>query len=1039
MNQYINGFTSIPPIGIGELVPVPKLPTKYDFGLDQIAESNVRMKDKYKRTEKTFEGKKLGVNTIMFFFNTDDLVDPDSITLELEIANPNKYNYLQLDNSVHSLIKSTKWVFRDKILENITDYNVLLSLLNDINYRSNKYADNTDEFKNRKEEQMPLTYGTREKLLHPRVYGTEFIFNNRVVQESFIKKHDIVEGKIDLRPKSQDIFVIPIFSYIFCNGPQKKKKLLNLKNFRGLQLYVELNEFAFFVPCFNTTINELMQTSYKDDVAYESYYNFMSDYIAIQRLQSDPQGLEKAIEKYNDINNVCDAIGIDKDDCPMDFFAKKKLYDLNEIQSKSRDITEVVNLLANIFDMCSTKTLKLFDYDRIFIFLIRLLKACQHIIPETYFFNDINHGIYKYFFKSFLNKYTEPVVWGENNYENSTYKQRTFTQDIENAYNIELNDNFVYNNFNKIVFYNETQLNIYFLKRIYRVNEYIQFLKKNNIPININNRGNIFFVNIGRLNLYNNNSGLDNIFNAMDNLFFNIKNKLNSGNAIDVSSDADYGQFIQGMINIFKTISADYTNVNNYHVLFPPEVPDNNNNNNFIRGDFSVFLFDIYFDIYISNFEGTYYDENTNYVLSPITGSTAYHIAITHHDNNNNALYWINITKSVVQELSPEETVAYVEGKKGSTRNYIARNIIDKIREIISSQQYYHLYFMLAPIFTYQDISAEQLLLLIDSYVQTMRRSLNQNYLSEFIGRMKTKIIHLEKITKPHIQNSSRQFLLLNEIKSLYKVTVSREYDLISYFCSYHSYTNKDGSPINYNEPWEGTSTVYKLLEKRDFNYYPPNKILFSLPSNNVKNIFQIILLKIYEKYPTYRMTSRYNRHVKNYWIETDKGKYPKLLNQYDNTSSSNSNFLFENLKKSIDVEESCMNQYNTAIDTNTQLFITKKLNSSKEDLFLFSDYANFYDDFFFGYFTEINSKAIFSLNMPTIRSALGIGSAPMDPFFICFDSDLKFEKSYLSGNENDKASDRFNAYEMYTFVEGSISYKFNQNGDLVMGAVNNM
>ena len=69
-----------------------------------------------------------------------------------------------------------------------------------------------DDFKNENEEVMPLTYGTRELLLHTKIYGTEFIFNNSVIMSSFIKKHDIFYGLIGLYPKTSDVFEIPIFS-----------------------------------------------------------------------------------------------------------------------------------------------------------------------------------------------------------------------------------------------------------------------------------------------------------------------------------------------------------------------------------------------------------------------------------------------------------------------------------------------------------------------------------------------------------------------------------------------------------------------------------------------------------------------------------------------------------------------------------------------------------------------------------------------------------------------------------------------------------
>ena len=64
------------------------------------------------------------------------------MVFEIEIANPNKYNYLQIDNSPHSLIKTTKWIYRDKIIENIKDYHILFSFLYDKEYKTNKYNKN---------------------------------------------------------------------------------------------------------------------------------------------------------------------------------------------------------------------------------------------------------------------------------------------------------------------------------------------------------------------------------------------------------------------------------------------------------------------------------------------------------------------------------------------------------------------------------------------------------------------------------------------------------------------------------------------------------------------------------------------------------------------------------------------------------------------------------------------------------------------------------------------------------------------------------
>ena len=216
-----------PPIGFGQLVTVESQPTKVEHLLKDIKFNEsieLKLSEKYSAKERRIEGSLIGNNTLRFELDNDDVIDPETMIVELEIANPNKYNYLQIDNSPHSLIKATKWVYRDKIIENINDYHVLLSFLNDKEYKTNKYNKNIEHFKNENEEVMRLTYGTREELLHPKVYGTEFIFNNSVVQSSNIKKHDIVNGLIDMRPQVSKVFEVP-FLVIFLVLDQQKKKI----------------------------------------------------------------------------------------------------------------------------------------------------------------------------------------------------------------------------------------------------------------------------------------------------------------------------------------------------------------------------------------------------------------------------------------------------------------------------------------------------------------------------------------------------------------------------------------------------------------------------------------------------------------------------------------------------------------------------------------------------------------------------------------------------------------------------------------------
>ena len=137
---------------------------------------------------------------------------------------------------------------------------------------------------------------------------------------------------------------------------------------------------------------------------------------------------------------------------------------------------------------------------------------------------------------------------------------------------------------------------------------------------------------------------------------------------------------------------------------------------------------------------------------------------------------------------------------------------------------------------------------------------------------------------KKKLSQCVAEYSKLNQIRSKYNVIVSREYDLVNFTFSYIAYKNKDGSAINVSG-WKGDSKYYILMDKREFNTHPPSKLFCYMPSNNVSNIFQLILSDAYKAYPKCRFSSRYNRKMKNYWIETQFGNYPKEVNKDDNTS----------------------------------------------------------------------------------------------------------------------------------------------------------
>lgn len=251
-----------PPIGNTQLTPVEIKQSTYDYVM--FTNPTNIAKYKFKKEEQVVKGVFINNNEIQFIFHDDGLVDPSSLNFVIEIQNPHKSNYLQLDGTVHSIIKSTKWELGNKIIEEIHNYDMLLAFLNDKEYNLNTYADNNNSYYG--------VMGGKEILLHPQVYGTDSIFNpEQVITEDYEHSTIVTDGMIDIRSNSMSTFRINLFSYIFNNRTEESiNKLIPMNVFRDLKLTITLNEHCFFVPVFDAMVNDLVNGSYKNN-QYTSY------------------------------------------------------------------------------------------------------------------------------------------------------------------------------------------------------------------------------------------------------------------------------------------------------------------------------------------------------------------------------------------------------------------------------------------------------------------------------------------------------------------------------------------------------------------------------------------------------------------------------------------------------------------------------------------------------------------------------------------------------------------------------------------------
>lgn len=1118
----------MPPIGASMASPVEKIPyhvthTLNDIEIEQPPELE-RIKSELKRVDKIFEGHKIDNKTLIFYFDSDDIVDPDSIRIELEIANPNKYNYLQMDSTPHSLIKSTKWIYKDKILENINDYNVLMSLLNDITYKQGTYFDNYEPAKRKKEDDMPLTYGTREELLHPRIYGTEFIFNNQIVQTSYLKKHEIIDGKIDLRPKTQQIYRIPLMSFLFCNGPDRKGRLLDLGQFRGLQLIIELNEFAFFVPCFNATISELVGVSDKDDIAYESYYNFMSDFNAIQKLsmyEEDLYGYIDLVEKSHKekedrenamlIDNMADFFG--KHD-PNNFDGKtikksektvvQKLFDAAQHGDFDRNLYDVYMKIGEATEKMRMKYITLTSLDVCFLGVSKLYRMHYRqdlATKRVNFYEDLfasmagTRLLLEFLTYNFLQELMRKKIQADMDDTTMTTAKEVKSEidvgsfsifpeyldfignpekrDImRTLYDYSSQDEDVerpeYKLLDATVYGTYCDYNLFF-KAVSAKMIMNKLMKK----FGVNPAGNklkpTHFYNLSVIDpaslndFFDLNMDLDKPLNDIrDNvlgIFFHYEDMHDPAKETDwrkkfpmttitflpgifLPNDAlnifqNQGA-LQGVAEIFgsqsRLINGFTINIPGYLFYFFDKTKP------LMWGNIIV---DEFFDIYY------YQRRGGESLFICLTSDKIIRVNPVYEKDQNNGLKKDVITKGVCLY----EMLEYIGTGEDLTFRSTREMDKDFVNELVKVDfQSKDIVYMMVN--AAKDSRFPLFLYAILSYVPYIKRDgySVSNYIAEsaqFANTIESRMFiagrnaaHFAPMLKGTIKRIIDQkyrfesannftkrkqckdeYCRLNEIKNRYNIVVSREYDLVSYFCYYTSFRLRNGKAIEGVEPWSGTTKYYKLIEKREFDTFPPDRILFSLPKNNVRNIFQMILSKAYKKYPTVRMLSRYNRKVKNYWVETEFGTYPKLINKVENTSYSENNFVFEQLKDCLDLSVTNLNRYNTAMDDNTQMYITKKLNNRTSTLFQFAEYANHMDNFFFGYFTEINSKCLFGINIPKVKRELGIEGQNLKEFYICCETDLIYEPQF---------KETFANFETYTYIEGEISYEFDRRGNIL-------
>ena len=179
--------------------------------------------------------------------------DPENFTLRILINNLNLTNYLQLDGTVHNLIKELKFVNNGDIIEHISDYNVKVGMLSDLHFYS-KYFNENDIDKPKSDFEKVYVSG-KEHILLPLNNGIEgeekSILNKLIKFDRFDNNKSNINfnnGIMDFSVNSSFLFEINLYSNIFGKSIPPKEEFVPMHYFKYLKLIIILNPFAFFVP-----------------------------------------------------------------------------------------------------------------------------------------------------------------------------------------------------------------------------------------------------------------------------------------------------------------------------------------------------------------------------------------------------------------------------------------------------------------------------------------------------------------------------------------------------------------------------------------------------------------------------------------------------------------------------------------------------------------------------------------------------------------------------------------------------------------------
>lgn len=239
--------------------------------------------------------------TMKFLINSTGFIDPYGTYLAFEVENTSD-KPLQFDNSAHSLISSLVISSNGNVIEEITDYDVIQSIIFDSSLNDGMRKMNKDVCFGSNDRlgsegtREPILYdnGTINSIINAGYGGNALIkhvwrdtiigssqINNGILDPKIgreklpsIVEQIVEDGKIKRwEPKTNIKIMLPLMSNIFGFGLSLQNyKWIPLEIFPNLEFSITLNQYALFSP-FPVELDEIYGGTFPKDLGVEAQRN----------------------------------------------------------------------------------------------------------------------------------------------------------------------------------------------------------------------------------------------------------------------------------------------------------------------------------------------------------------------------------------------------------------------------------------------------------------------------------------------------------------------------------------------------------------------------------------------------------------------------------------------------------------------------------------------------------------------------------------------------------------------------------------------